>query len=175
MSIMLQPFSRSDFMELISWIRTPEDLFIWSATTFTFPLDEDQLEKYYQEAQASNTRLMYTAVDSRTREHMGHIELVRIDREVNKASIAYVLVNPDRRGLGYGQEIMQAILKECFQRMKIAKVDLFVFDFNAVAIHCYQKAGFEIEAVIDDRIKLNDRFVTMYLMGLNIENWAASR
>jgi hypothetical protein len=50
MSIMLQPFSRSDFMELISWIRTPEDLFIWSATTFTFPLDEDQLEKYYQEA-----------------------------------------------------------------------------------------------------------------------------
>ena len=46
MNTELHPFSRSDFKELISWIRDPEELFIWSATTFTFPLDENQLERH---------------------------------------------------------------------------------------------------------------------------------
>jgi RimJ/RimL family protein N-acetyltransferase len=174
MSIVLQPFSRSDFKELISWIRNPEELFIWSATTFTFPLDEGQLEKHCQAAQELNTRLMYTAVDSRAKEHIGHIELIRIDREKGKASIACVLIDPGKRGRGYGQEMMGSILSECFQQLKLSKVDLFVFDFNPVAIHCYQKAGFEIEDVIDDRFKFNDKFLTVYLMGLDFEKWAAA-
>jgi RimJ/RimL family protein N-acetyltransferase len=173
-SIELHPFSRSDFKELISWVRTPEEVFLWSATTFTFPLDKNQLEKHYEEAQKTNTRLMYTAVDGRTKEHIGHIELTRIDQEKRKASIAYVLVDPAKRGLGYGEGLVQSILLECFQRMKIVKVDLFVFEFNRVAIHCYQKAGFEIEEVIEDRIKLRENFVILYLMGLSYRKWMAS-
>jgi len=175
MNIELHPFSRSDFKELISWIRNPEELFIWSATTFTFPLDENQLENHYQDAQNSNTRLMYTALDCRTKENIGHIELTRIDREDRKASIAYVLVDPSKRGLGYGSALVRTILEECFERMKLLKVDLFVFEFNPVAIHCYQKAGFEIGEIIEDRIKLNEKFVTLYLMGLNYDQWIACK
>jgi RimJ/RimL family protein N-acetyltransferase len=173
MNIALHPFSRSDFKELISWIRNPEELFIWSATTFTFPLDESQLEGHYQQAQGSNTRIMYTAVDSQTKQHIGHIELTRIDREIRKASIAYVLVDPEQRGHGYGTAMMHGILKECFDRMKMSKVDLFVFEFNPVAIYCYQKLGFETEEIVEDRIKLNQKFVTLYLMGLEYHNWVA--
>lgn len=58
--------------------------------------------------------------------------------------------------------------------MKMLKVDLFVFESNPVAIHCYQKAGFEIEDVIEDRIKLRENFVTLYLMGLSYGKWMAS-
>ena len=171
--IELQAFSRSDFKELISWVRNPDELFIWSATTFTFPLDEEQLERHYQEAQASKSRLMYTAVDRQTRDHIGHIELTRIDFEKRKASIAYVLIHPEKRGLGYGDALIQSILDECFQQMKLWKVDLFVFEFNPVAIHCYQKAGFSIEEAIGDKIKRNEKFVTLYLMGLTYDQWHA--
>jgi RimJ/RimL family protein N-acetyltransferase len=173
-NIELHPFSRNDFKELISWIRNADELFIWSATTFTFPLNEDQLERHYEEAQKSDARIMYTAVDGQSKETIGHIELTRIDRETRKASIAYVLINPAKRGLGYGNALMQGILKECFQCMKLLKVDLFVFEFNPIAIHCYQKAGFEIEEVMEDRIKLRGNFVTLYLMGLSYGKWMAS-
>jgi RimJ/RimL family protein N-acetyltransferase len=172
-NIELHPFSQNDFKELISWVRSPEELFIWSATTFTFPLDEKQLERHFQEAQTSKLRLMYTAVDRESKEHIGHIELTRIDRENKKVSIAYVLVDPAKRGRGYGDALMQSILNECFDHMKMLKVDLFVFEFNPVAIHCYQKTGFEMEEVIGDRIKLKDNFVTLYLMGLSYEKWKA--
>jgi RimJ/RimL family protein N-acetyltransferase len=171
----LHPFSRNDFKELISWVRTPDELFIWSATTFTFPLDEKQLERHYQDAQGSNPRLMYTLVEHRTGEHVGHIELTRIDPEKRKTSIAHVLVDPAKRGRGYGEALIQSMLNECFLIMKMSKVDLFVFEFNPVAIHCYQKAGFEIEEVIGDRIKLRDNFVILYLMGLSYEKWNASK
>ena len=50
--------------------------------------------------------------------------------------------------------MMQSILNKCFRQMKLAKVDLFVFEFNLAAIHCYQKTGFKIEEVIEDKIKL---------------------
>lgn len=167
----LHPFSRNDFKKLISWVRTPEELFIWSATTFTFPMDENQLERHFQEAQSSKIRLMYTAVAGQTREHIGHVELTRIDRQNRKASIAYVLIDPEKRGLGYGHALVQTILQECFDRMKMLKVDLFVFESNPVAIHCYQKAGFEIEEVIPERIKFKENFVPLYLMGLRYEKW----
>ena len=116
-NIELHPSSQNDFSQLISWVRTPEEIFLWSATTFQFPLDEDQLERHFQEAQSSRTRLMYTAVDSQTREQIGHIELTRIDRENKKASIAYVLVNPNKRGHGCGKGMMESVLNECFLRM----------------------------------------------------------
>jgi RimJ/RimL family protein N-acetyltransferase len=95
-------------------------------------------------------------VDSQTEEHTGHIELIRIDRKKRKASIAYVLVDPAKRGLGYGSAMLQTILDQCFHRMKMLKVDLFVFESNLVAIHCYQKAGFEIEL---NTKKISYRFI----------------
>ena len=172
--IELHPFSQNDFQELISWIRNPDELFLWSATTFTFPLDEDQLERHVQEAQSSIPRLMYTAVDGQTKESTGHIELTRIDKQNRKASIACVLIHPQRRGLGYGNALIHCLLDECFHRMQLLKVDLFVFEFNPVAIHCYKNAGFEIEEIVKDRIKWNENFVTLYLMGLEYQKWITS-
>jgi RimJ/RimL family protein N-acetyltransferase len=174
-SIELHPFSKSDFKELISWVRTPDELFLWSATTFTFPLDEKQLEKHYEETQKTNTRLMYTAVDSRTKEHIGHIQLTRIDQENRKVSIAYVLIDPAKRGRGYGNALMQSILRECFDRMEMSKIDLFVFESNIVAINLYQRMGFEIVELIKDRIQRNGEYVPLYLMKLDFEKWIHSK
>jgi RimJ/RimL family protein N-acetyltransferase len=171
----LHPFSRNDFQELISWVRTPEEVFLWSATTFTFPLDEAQLERHFQEAQSSQTRVMYTAVDSQTREQIGHIELTRIDRENKKASIAYVLVNPNKRGHGYGNGMMESVLSECFFRMGMSIVDLFVFESNNVAINLYQRLGFEIVELIQDRIQRNGENAPLYLMEMNYEKWIAAK
>ncbi len=167
-TIELRPFSQNDFKELVSWVRTPEELFIWSATTFTFPLDENQLDKHFQDAQSAKLRLMYTAMDSLTKEHVGHIELTRIDRENRKASIACVLIDPAKRGRGYAAAMLQSILEECFHQMKMSKVDLFVFPFNQVAIHCYQKAGFEIEEVVDDRVELKRQFCNTLPDGIEL-------
>jgi RimJ/RimL family protein N-acetyltransferase len=174
-NIELHPFSRNDFKELISWTRTPDELFIWSATTFTFPLDESQLERHFQEAQTSKPRLMYTAVDSQTSEHIGHLELTRIDQENKKVSIAYVLVDPAKRGLGYGNGLMKSILNKCFYGMNMLIVDLFVFESNTVAIKLYQKMGFEIVELIKERIQRNGIFAPLYLMELSRGKWLHSK
>jgi RimJ/RimL family protein N-acetyltransferase len=174
MNTELVPFSRSDFKALISWVRNPDELFIWSADAFTFPLDEIQLERHYQDAQGPrSSRMLFTALDGQTRQPVGHIGLIRIDRAARKASLAFVLVDPGKRGRGYGKGIVQAILQEGFSNLKLAKMDLFVFDYNTTAISCYQKLGFETEKVVDDLIKRDEEFKRLYLMGLSLEKWLA--
>jgi RimJ/RimL family protein N-acetyltransferase len=116
---------------------------------------------------------MYTAVDNRTKESIGHIELARIDQGNRKASIAYVLVDPAKRGLGYGNGLIQSILAESFQRMKMLKVDLFVFESNMVAISLSQKMGFETVELIKDRIQRDGKFVPLYLMEIDYEKWTS--
>lgn len=173
--IELTPFQEDDYRKLVSWIRSPEELFLWSADTFTYPLDETQLEAHRQKLKESDTRLMYSAVERKTGDLVGHIELARIDRETRKASIAYVLVDPDKRGLGFGKAMLHEMLDHCFDGMKLSRVDLFVFEYNTVAIRCYQSLGFEIEDVIYDRVKFNGGFVPLCLMGISFERWNASK
>ncbi|MCP9228576.1 GNAT family N-acetyltransferase, partial [Bacillus mycoides] len=44
--IKLKQFTRSDFKQLINWINSEEFLIQWSGNAFTYPLNEQQLEKY---------------------------------------------------------------------------------------------------------------------------------
>ncbi len=48
--IKLESFKKSDFKQLINWINSEEFLIQWSGNAFTFPLDEQQLEKYIESA-----------------------------------------------------------------------------------------------------------------------------
>jgi RimJ/RimL family protein N-acetyltransferase len=97
--------------------------------------------------------------------------LTRIDQANRKASIAYVLVDPAKRGYGYGKGMMESVLNECFLPMKMSKVDLFVFESNMVAINLYQRMGFETVELIKDRIQRDGKFVPLYLMEINYEKW----
>jgi RimJ/RimL family protein N-acetyltransferase len=164
----LQPFTKADYKNLISWIRNPDELFVWSATSFTFPLDEIQLDRHCLEVDAPGAnRLIFKVIDHKTKEHIGHVELTRMDMERRKASIAFILVDPGKRGLGYGKGVMENIFQECFQKMGMKKLDLFVFDFNTRAVDLYKKMGFEIEQVMDKSIRWEGEYKTLYLMGRN--------
>ncbi len=44
--IKLETFKKSDYKQLINWINSEEFLIQWSGNAFTFPLDEQQLEKF---------------------------------------------------------------------------------------------------------------------------------
>lgn len=48
--IKLEKFTRSDFKQLINWIDSEEFLIQWSGNAFTYPLDEQQLERYTDSA-----------------------------------------------------------------------------------------------------------------------------
>jgi RimJ/RimL family protein N-acetyltransferase len=174
MTILLRPFIEDDFKNIVDWIETPEEMVNWSATNFSFPLDEIQLAKHLDRIISPNSnRLAFQAIAIESNEAIGHIELVRIDRIELKASLAFVLIAPHKRRQGLGEKTIAATIDYCFEIVHLEKLDLFVIKDNIPAVNCYQKIGFEIEETIDNKLVINGTNKALYLMGLERQNWTS--
>jgi RimJ/RimL family protein N-acetyltransferase len=168
MTILLRSFTQDDFKDIVAWIETPEEMLAWSANNFTFPLDELQLVKHLDRVLAEDSnRLAFQSIDIENHESIGHIELVRIDRVANKASLAFILIAPHKRRQGLGEKTIAATVSYCFNFLNLEKIDLFVLTDNHPAIKCYQKVGFTIDETINNKLIVNDEHKKLYLMSLD--------
>lgn len=131
--MLLRPFVPADDAELTSWLRTPEELYIFTGPRLSFPLDSAQLD----EIRADDTITPFTAeADGAV---VGHIELVSTGEA--SARIARVLVDPARQGQGLGEQLLRAVIAEARER-GIRMLTLRVIPTNARAIALYEKLGF---------------------------------
>ena len=114
--------------------------------------------------------LIYKVLDSNT--IIGHISLGKIDLNNRSARIGKVLVgNQNTRGKGVGQQMILSILEIAFEQMGLHRVSLGVFDFNAPAIRCYEKAGFTKEGLLLDARKYGDEYWSLWEMSMLEEEW----
>ncbi|TSI02583.1 GNAT family N-acetyltransferase [Lysinibacillus sp. BW-2-10] len=173
--IKLRFFERSDFQQLINWIETPEFLLQWGGPKFNFPLTEQQLETYLKDANnASSSILVYSVIELETGNVIGHISLGNIDRNNKSARVGKVLVGDKNvRGKGIGLMMMKEILNIAFEELKLRRVSLGVFDFNAPAIACYEKVGFKKERLLRDSRKIGDEYWSLWEMSILENEWKA--
>lgn len=171
--IELRFFERSDIQQLINWIETPEFLLQWGGPNFSFPLTEQQLKNYLKDANNDNSQVMvYSFLEKETGNVIGHISLGNIDRSNKSARIGKVLVGDKNvRGKGIGLQMMKEILKVAFDELKLHRVSLGVFDFNASAIACYEKAGFIKEGLHRDSRKIGNEYWSLWEMSILENEW----
>ncbi|MEI4718698.1 GNAT family protein [Bacillus cereus] len=166
--IKLESFKKFDFKQLINWINSEEFLIQWSGNAFTFPLDEQQLEKYIESA---NT-LAFKVVDEETSDVIGHISLGQIDNINKSARIGKVLVgNTKMRGRSIGKHIMKAVLHIAFDELKLHRVTLGVYDFNTSAISCYEKIGFVKEGLLRESKRVGETYWNLWEMSMLEYEW----
>ncbi|QEL68777.1 MULTISPECIES: GNAT family protein [unclassified Bacillus cereus group] len=166
--IKLESFKKSDFKQLINWINSEEFLIQWSGNAFTFPLDQQQLEKYIESA---NT-LAFKVVDEETSDVIGHISLGQIDNINKSARIGKVLVgNTKMRGRSIGKHMMKAVLHIAFDELKLHRVTLGVYDFNTSAISCYEKIGFVKEGLLRESKRVGETYWNLWEMSMLEYEW----
>ena len=171
--IPLQKFEKSDVKQLISWIDSPAFLLQWAGSAFQFPLTEEQLESYIENANKEESDVyIYKVLNLETGKVIGHISLGRVDRKHRSARIGKVLVGDrDMRGKGIGGQMIAAVLKIAFDELKLHRVSLGVFDFNIGAIACYEKAGFVKEGLLRDCRLNGDEYWSMWEMSILEDEW----
>jgi RimJ/RimL family protein N-acetyltransferase len=174
--IELQPFTKADISILIGWIGSPESLLQWGGPAFTWPLDEDQVERQLFPPVGDEPHfLAFKGVDTQSQLVVGHVELAGINRENRSARIARVLVGPEYlRGRGTGTQIMQAILNIGFAQLGLHRIELGVFVFNESAIACYEKVGFKKEGLLRDSHRVGEEYWSSYLMSTLEHEWRTS-
>ncbi len=168
MKLLLKDFKPEDYQDLINWAQTPEFILQWSGSIFKHPLSIEQLDNYRQTAlQKNSSRKIYSAFESETEKHIGHIELNNIDLNNRSARICRVLIGDKAtKGKGFGKEIIKAILKIGFDELKLHRIDLGVFDFNVAAIKCYESVGFIHEGISRESKIMGDEYWNLIQMSI---------
>jgi RimJ/RimL family protein N-acetyltransferase len=111
----------------------------WAGLFFEHPLDERQLDDYLRST--GPTRKIFTAVERDTGAVVGHGELDRIEPG-RSAHVCRVIVSPERRGRGIGTAIMKELCRIAFDELRVSRLTLNVYEWNAAAIASYEKVGF---------------------------------
>lgn len=168
--IRLEKFGRADYDQLISWIDSAEMLMQFGGPALHYPLTAQQLEKNLSDP----NRYAFKVVDIDRQTTIGHGEIYT--KEDGSTYLSRLLIgDANARGRGYGTQLTHLLLAYAFDVLDQPTVFLLVFDWNAAAIHVYQKAGF---VVVPDKTLLrevNGKKWTAITMVIHKAQWKAPR
>jgi RimJ/RimL family protein N-acetyltransferase len=163
--IILQPFSQADYAQLIAWIDSPETLMQFAGPKFQFPLTVEQI----MESEKEENRYSFSVFENETKTMIGHAEIMLTG---HSAFFCRILIGDTaQRGKGFGQAITQALVDFSFTQLAQTKAELNVFDFNLMAIKCYEKVGFTINPNKKFEREVNGEKWTAVNMVLKKQDW----
>ncbi len=136
-----RPYKPCDAPVIVSWIKDEFSFRQWCADRFEhYPLTAEALNAHYTAQENNDGFFPMTAYDETGVQ--GHMILRFTDPEKKKLRFGFVIVNSEKRGMGYGKEMLQLALLYGFQLLKAESISLGVFENNPAAYHCYKAAGF---------------------------------
>ena len=177
--IRLEYITRDDFIKVLDWNKNtmPEFLLQWAGPMFEYPLTEEQLDTYFSRGvneQDSDT-FVYKIVETENNQCVGMIELGEIDIRNKSGRVGRFLIGEqDFRGRGTGQLVLKTIIGIGFEKLGLHRISLGVFDFNQLAIRCYEKVGFVKEGLLRDSRKVGNSYWSLYEMSILEEEWRSA-
>ena len=160
----LRPYRDEDAPIILSWCNKEKDFYKWTAGVMgDYPITEKEF--------AFVKGLMpFTAIDEDG--PMGFFTLRKPYDSDDELRVGFVIVSPDKRGKGYGKEMLILGQKFAFELYGTKKVSLAVFDSNMPAYHCYKAAGFqEVACEEDDTFKILDEEWKRIVMEIDVNEY----
>ena len=165
--ITLEPFDSNDFERLIKWVDNEEILVQFGGPLFSFPLTIKQLEEYESDQQ----RLSFKVIDKSSKRIIGHAELFPSNDNATMKICRILIGDKANRGKGFGQQIINELLKISFLKLDKEKAELNVYDWNIEAIKCYEKVGFIMNPSKIFKSEVKGNIWTAVNMTIDKQHW----
>ena len=137
----LRPFVPDDAKTIVSWITDERMFYEWTADRYNrYPIGPEDVLAQYGPFLAAGAFFPMTAEDEDG--PAGHLILRWLDEEKTDLRFGFIIVDPARRGRGYGREMLRLAQIFAFDVLQARRVSLGVFAQNLPAVHCYRAAGF---------------------------------
>ncbi len=135
----LRPYKKQDAETIVSWIGDERMLRLWSGDRYDqFPISAKDMNRFYMECEKQGDFYEMTALDETG--IVGHFVLRSVEEN---PFLCFVIVDPKKRGIGFGKEMLSLALRYAFDILRVAKVSLNVFENNESAYYCYKALGFQ--------------------------------
>lgn len=142
----LRPFRAPDAKTIITWTSEREEFYKWSAGILgDYPVSEKRLLEAVSGREADPRYFPLVAFDESGL--VGFLTVRTPGEDDKKVRLGYVIVDPSKRGSGYGKQMLILGLKFLFEIYGADEVSLGVFDNNMQAYECYRHAGFKENGV----------------------------
>lgn len=110
------------------------------------------------------THIRHMIIQTHQNEPVGYIIMAGIDNPNRSLELRRIAI--EKKGSGYGRQVLQIIKKWAFLSQKSHRLWLDVKDFNTRARHLYSSEGFVTEAILRDCIKTGDHYESLVLMSI---------
>ena len=133
--IRLRPYNKNDADIILSWSNDERAFYKWSAGILgEYPITKEQFGFV-------NNLMAFTAIEDD--EVVGFFTMRRPSDSFDELRFGFVVVDPAKRGKGYGKAMLQLGLKFAKEIYSAKKVSLGVFENNESAYYCYKAVGFQ--------------------------------
>ncbi len=171
MNSQIVKLKKIDLPQFINWAEDEKTLVQWCGPVFNYPLTMPQLESYFSETEKEvPTRYLLKYVTANG-EMAGVCELGNVDRRNNAGSVCRVFVDKNFRGKGIAKDLIKEVLKYGFGTLKLNRIDLNVYTYNAGAIKCYEELGFVKEGVKRSSTKFGGEYWDCSIYSILREEW----
>ena len=152
----LRPYKTTDAEKIITWTDDERSFRKWSADRYDhYPISADDMNRYYDQFRDKDDHYEMTAFDESG--VLGHLIMRFTDEEKKNLHFGFVIVAPDKRGKGYGKEMLKLAIKYGLEILKAEKITLAVYENNMSAYNCYKAVGFkEVETDKDEYFHVFD-------------------
>lgn len=163
--IRIRPFKISDSEYISKWLDNEISLNQWCAGQFKYPLTAEQLIEYYHKYENDSNAWLMTALNEEGIP-VGHFLMCKADYMNGSVYLAFVVVDTNLRGKGYGKEMLLQAVKFAFDILCLKRVVLRVFEKNTAARNCYKSVGFVDEKFDEAFFKYNNENWGVYDMAI---------
>ncbi len=166
--IALCPLERKHLAKAQEWVNREE---IREYLANVFPLNEAAEEKWLQSLTDNRTQIVFAVHEKETGEHVGTCGLHAIDWVNRVGEFGIALGVPNK---GFGTEATRLVLRYAFETLNLNRVQLRVYEYNARAVRCYEKAGYRHEGRLRQAMFRRGRTWDVLMMSVLAEEWRAN-
>jgi RimJ/RimL family protein N-acetyltransferase len=168
--IILRDFREADFELLWDGINEPIGAKL-TGTHATFTREQVEAYLQHQIAKDDDSRASFIIALPDDSRPVGEVVINEIDEDNHSCNIRIMLFSPDDFSKGYGSEAMRLMVTYGFEKLKLHRIELGVYEFNPRAIRAYEKAGFKREGILRDALFYDGEYHNMIVMSILEHEW----
>ena len=168
----LRSGERADIPLFVRWFN---DLRTTRTLIFLGPMGTASEEAWFTEMAEHHGKDRWFFVICRLEDDraVGSIDLHQVDYRNGTCSLGIVIGDPADSGKGYGSDALRTLLGFGFDQLRLERIELEVYDFNADARRLYERVGFRHEGTSRHALYSDGAFHDVNRMSVLRDEWAA--
>ena len=157
----LRPITDADTDDIVRWRNDPE---VWKYFLFREPFTPEMHRAWLRTKVQTGKVIQYIIVERETGRSVGSVYYRDIDEKNESAEYGIFIGEAFARGRGLGTETARLFTAFGLDVLRLHRISLKVLGGNDIARRSYEKAGFTVEGVFRDYVKLGGEYTDVVFM-----------